>query len=137
MRNGISCTTSCACARVTLCGCSTVSSGLTSGCASTGTAPLRLRSSSHRRPSPARASLGEATEQSGRGVVPQLGNALPLRAALKTAHGATIVAYEGERDRDLRSALDPRPQTVSLFVGPEGGFEPAEVQCARDAGAEL
>jgi 16S rRNA (uracil1498-N3)-methyltransferase len=28
----------------------------------------------------------------------------------------------------------PRPFSVSLFVGPEGGFEEAEIALARDAG---
>jgi 16S rRNA (uracil1498-N3)-methyltransferase len=84
-----------------------------------------------------RAIMREATEQSCRGVVPELASALTFEAAIHTAEGIRIVAYEGEPRHDVRAALRSRPSTVSLFVGPEGGFETAEARCAREAGAQL
>jgi 16S rRNA (uracil1498-N3)-methyltransferase len=30
-----------------------------------------------------------------------------------------------------------RPEHVALFVGPEGGFSPEEIDCARRAGAHV
>ena len=84
-----------------------------------------------------RSILREASEQSGRGVVPSLLAALPFDAAVHAAEGTRVMAYEGERHHDVRAALHARPDVVSLFVGPEGGYEPSEVDCAQRAGAEL
>jgi len=84
-----------------------------------------------------RAILREAAEQSGRGVVPSLLPTDGLARALGSAEGRVIVAYERERRHDLRDALAPRPTAVSLFVGPEGGYAPEEVECAERLGARL
>jgi 16S rRNA (uracil1498-N3)-methyltransferase len=81
--------------------------------------------------------LREAAEQSGRGIVPSLLPTLSLTEALATAEGARVMAFEGERRSTLREALADRPPTISLFIGPEGGFAPEEVACATDAGARL
>ena len=81
--------------------------------------------------------MREATEQSGRGVLPELRTAMQFAAALDAAEGTKVMAYEGERGHDLRAALRARPTTVSVFIGPEGGYEPGEAECARVSGAEL
>ena len=62
-----------------------------------------------------------------------------VEAAVERAvgEGPTIVAYEGERLRSLRSALGPDESRVSIFVGPEGGFDPVEAAAAEAAGARL
>ena len=50
------------------------------------------------------------------------------------------MSYEGERTlalgRYLRG-LSRRPNAVSLFIGPEGGFEDEEIVLAREAGAVI
>jgi 16S rRNA (uracil1498-N3)-methyltransferase len=84
-----------------------------------------------------RAILREAAEQCGRGVVPALLPAQPFSPAIDSAEGVVIVAYERERRRQLRSVLEPGATTVSVFVGPEGGFAPEEAACAERAGAHL
>jgi 16S rRNA (uracil1498-N3)-methyltransferase len=84
-----------------------------------------------------RSILREAAEQSGRGVVPSLLPAVSLGAAIGSADGVVIMAYEGERRRQLKEALTGVAQTVSLFVGPEGGYDPAEAALAEAAGAQL
>ena len=84
-----------------------------------------------------RAILREATEQCGRGVVPSLLPAAPLAAAVPGAEGTVLMAYEGERHRQLKAALSGGAQTVSLFVGPEGGYDPSEAALAEAAGARL
>jgi 16S rRNA (uracil1498-N3)-methyltransferase len=86
-----------------------------------------------------RAILREAAEQCGRGVVPELVPALSFSAAVAraAAEGTVLVAYEGEQQRAVREALSDVQPTVSLFIGPEGGFAPEEVAWARDAGARL
>jgi len=86
-----------------------------------------------------RAILREAAEQSRRVVVPELRPALSLSKAIECAknEGTVIMAYEEEKRRSLRAALEGAQQTVSIFVGPEGGYEFEEAAAARGAGAEL
>jgi 16S rRNA (uracil1498-N3)-methyltransferase len=72
----------------------------------------------------------EAAEQSERGIVPEVRAPVPLGAAL--ARG-TVLLYE-RHDGDRLGALPP-PSTI--VIGPEGGFSPAEVQSAAEAGAAL
>lgn len=84
--------------------------------------------------------LREAAEQTGRGVVPRLGETLPLPAALQeAARRPAVVAYEEEQQFSLRQALAQlgRPEELALFVGPEGGYEPREIALARSAGAQV
>jgi 16S rRNA (uracil1498-N3)-methyltransferase len=86
-----------------------------------------------------RAILREAAEQSRRGVVPELLPALGFEQALERAlaEGTVILAYEEERHHSVRAALSGATQTVSIFVGPEGGYAPEEAFIARQAGAQL
>jgi 16S rRNA (uracil1498-N3)-methyltransferase len=81
--------------------------------------------------------LREAAEQCGRGVVPELLPAEPLSIALQRGEGRVLMAFEGERQHELRDALRGRPPVVSVFVGPEGGYTSDEVDCARRLGAEI
>ena len=81
--------------------------------------------------------IKEAAEQSGRGLLPDLSPPVPFTAALAAAAGQpALIAWEGERDVNLRAALDARQNgsAVGLFVGPEGGYEPEEIAAARRAG---
>jgi 16S rRNA (uracil1498-N3)-methyltransferase len=86
-----------------------------------------------------RAILREATEQCGRGVVPELLPALTFSAAIERAadEGRVVLAYEGERQRALPEAVMGAGPIVSLFVGPEGGFSAEEVELASATGARL
>jgi 16S rRNA (uracil1498-N3)-methyltransferase len=81
--------------------------------------------------------LQEATEQSGRGRVPRLHAAMQFDETVKRAsqEGATVFAYEEERHATLREALRNAGDTVSIFVGPEGGYTHEEARLARDSGA--
>ena len=48
--------------------------------------------------------------------------------------------WEAERHARLSSylhSLSERPRTVSVFIGPEGGYTDEEVALARDSGAVL
>ena len=84
-----------------------------------------------------RAILREAAEQCGRGVVPVLLPAQVFSEAVASAAGTVILAYERERRRQLRDVLEGGTTTVSVFVGPEGGFTAEEAQCAEHVGAHL
>ena len=68
----------------------------------------------------------EAAKQCGRGRLPEA-------AESETA----LFFYENERRTGLHDALAGGVRdTVSLMVGPEGGFDPAEAKAAVDAGLQ-
>ena len=82
----------------------------------------------------------EAAEQSGRTRIPVVEAPVSLTDALESARGVTLIAWEREQETGLREALSARLERarvegLGLLVGPEGGFDPAEVEQAIDAGA--
>jgi 16S rRNA (uracil1498-N3)-methyltransferase len=82
----------------------------------------------------------EAAEQSGRGRPPQIVAPMRFEDAVGSAEGIRLLPYEGERGQALGAylrTLEQKPDIVSIFVGPEGGFETAEVDLARDLGLTL
>jgi len=84
--------------------------------------------------------LREAAEQCQRGRLPTLEPALMFMQACERARhagGLFLLPWEGEHEVSLQSALGvaPLPFTISLFVGPEGGFTDEEVRLARAYGA--
>lgn len=80
----------------------------------------------------------EAAKQSGRGVVPAITVLSDVKTAMEEATTADcpLFCYELETKNSLRAALTetPNPETVSLVIGPEGGFTEAEVALAQTAG---
>lgn len=82
----------------------------------------------------------EAAEQSRRGRPPAIDPPAHFEQAVSSAHGLRILPWEGEGGQPLGAHLrsqPERPDAVSLFVGPEGGFESAEVELATKAGLTL
>jgi len=70
-----------------------------------------------------------AAGQSMRGAIPVISPPVSLAEAL-AGHTAThsLVAYEGERTTTIKAALQNKiPASISIWVGPEGGFEESEV----------
>ena len=79
----------------------------------------------------------EAAKQCGRGVLPAVHEVLPVAEAFaRAAQSETaLFLYENENKTGLRDALAAGlGKTVSLMVGPEGGFTPAEAEAAKAAG---
>jgi 16S rRNA (uracil1498-N3)-methyltransferase len=79
----------------------------------------------------------EAAEQSGRGRIPAVDPPAAFAEAVRAAPGLRLLPWEGERAKGLRSSLrgaGPKSATVSLFIGPEGGFSEEEAALAREAG---
>ena len=80
----------------------------------------------------------EAAEQSGRRLLPQVGQPVSFEdacAGVEGSPGTSIIPWEGEQSAGLRSAL--RGMTcphANVFIGPEGGFEDWEVAGARSCG---
>lgn len=83
--------------------------------------------------------IKEAAEQSGRGRLPALHPPISFSEAGLEARAADLAlfAWEGEARRTLREALTARAAArhLALFIGPEGGYDPAEVSEAEAWGA--
>ena len=79
----------------------------------------------------------EAAKQSKRGIVPEVEDSMSFKKAVEMASEAelSIIAYEEEVETSLKMALSGKsPKTVSVMIGPEGGFEKEEVEFAKENG---
>jgi len=96
--------------------------------------------------------MKEAAEQSGRGIVPELSDALSFEKALAHAkkNDANFffhTAHAGAGEEKISTAPDLVPEKnlpasredarVGIFIGPEGGWSNDEVVAARNAGCAL
>lgn len=80
-----------------------------------------------------------AAKQSGRAVIPKVSGVMSFKEALKraSAEGMGLIPYEcAEGMKALKDAADraSEERCVSVFIGPEGGFEEAEVEAAKENG---
>lgn len=82
-----------------------------------------------------------AAKQSGRMFIPEVGNVLSFVEMLQDAKDTDvrIIPYEKsegmDRTRELIGGIKPG-QSVAIVIGPEGGFEEAEIQKAKSEGFE-
>ena len=82
-----------------------------------------------------------AAKQSGRSVIPEIAMPMKYAAALKEAADSDIrlIPYENAegmvRTRKILESVQPG-QKIAVFIGPEGGFEEAEIRQAEEAGFE-
>jgi 16S rRNA (uracil1498-N3)-methyltransferase len=79
----------------------------------------------------------QAARQSGRGDVPVIDGPMPLREALdsvSTALHRVCLAPQGPTPLGRALAHRPPEAALAILVGPEGGLEDAELECAREAG---
>lgn len=78
-----------------------------------------------------------AAKQSGRGRIPQIGEVVSFKEAVKLgamAQGA-IIPYEHEEKRGIREfAKSFSGSEVAIFIGPEGGFADEEIALAMENG---
>jgi 16S rRNA (uracil1498-N3)-methyltransferase len=93
---------------------------------------------SEQKPQRWRRIASEAAMQCGRGVIPDVSGPIGFGAALSAASEAELAlfCYEKEDTNLLGTLLKGRagPSTVSVVVGPEGGFSPEEAEAAAAAG---
>lgn len=84
--------------------------------------------------------LTEAAEQARRGRIPALDSARSFADALADSadHDLVLIPWEDEHSVTLRDALAQQPaaQRIAVFIGPEGGFTPGEIEAAREHGAQ-
>lgn len=77
----------------------------------------------------------EAAKQCERGVIPRVGELIPFEEAVRRAGSMQkrIVFYEGGGE-DVGTLIDAEVKSAAIFIGPEGGFEEAEVEAVLAAG---
>lgn len=80
----------------------------------------------------------EAAKQSGRGCVPRIFSAMNFKDAVNCAQSSdkTILFYENEGE-PLAKVMKGKQNSLSIFVGPEGGFEAAEVLEVKNSGGNV
>lgn len=80
----------------------------------------------------------EAAKQCGRGYIPQVNPTVDFKTAVDraTACDLSVFCYEGEENCSLKELLknNSSAQTVSVFIGSEGGFSVDEVSYAVEKG---
>ena len=80
----------------------------------------------------------EAAEQSGRALLPTVHPVMQFAEALQgLPQGQALIPYEDERERSMGEALQAaflKGGQLSIFIGPEGGWDPDEVSLARSHG---
>ena len=80
-----------------------------------------------------------AAKQSKRGIIPRIEGVMTMREAIACAKemDVKLIPYElADGMAVTRKKIEEiRPgQTVAVFIGPEGGFEEAEIQAGEEAG---
>ena len=81
----------------------------------------------------------ETAKQSGRGIIPKIsaiGNFKSAIKAVKESSALPLFFYESEEDINLMTVLNQESNiaNVAIITGPEGGFEPHEVEYANESG---
>ncbi len=75
----------------------------------------------------------EAAEQSERGRIPAVEAPVFFEEALKAAAPGSVLLFERHEGKRL-TELEPPP---GVFIGPEGGFTPGEVDAAERTGLTI
>ena len=79
----------------------------------------------------------EAAGQSGRGIIPVVETPISWKQALaRFADEYTLLCYEGG-GQPIGTLVTPDHKSVSLVVGPEGGFDVAEVEAVTAIGGKI
>ena len=82
----------------------------------------------------------EASRQSGRSVIPiirepvEFKNIFATHASRETLHGFIFYEEDGVKMSEAVSSLVFRPSSLSVVIGPEGGFTKEEITIAKERG---
>lgn len=82
-----------------------------------------------------------AAKQSRRLIIPQVRKPMTFAEAVKYAEtmDMSVIPYENYKDmKETRQVIDKMQQgmKIGIFIGPEGGFDEAEIEMAVEAGIE-
>lgn len=81
----------------------------------------------------------EAAKQSSRGIVPVVEGPVSFEEAVKRAseYDMAIIPYEKQGEGCLKEYLSTqKPESIAVFIGPEGGFEESEIELAEKFGVK-
>ncbi len=80
-----------------------------------------------------------AAKQCGRTVVPRVESPVDWEALLAEPSPCRLLFWETREARPLHeiAAVLPRPERLTVVIGPEGGFAATEIEAARRAGCDL
>ena len=79
----------------------------------------------------------EAAQQSGRGIVPCVNLMTELKNAITNDDSELkILFYEGGGEA-LTNMIKKDVKSISVYIGPEGGFEQAEVELIKSSGGKI
>lgn len=82
----------------------------------------------------------EAAKQSGRGSIPYVSKPMIFEKALDDAKSKDLILipYELEKGISLKQVLKKgKPNSIGIFIGPEGGFDNDEIQLAVNSKADI
>ena len=79
--------------------------------------------------------MKEAAEQSGRGIVPALREPANFQEALDLAGDRTNIVFDASGEN--LSKIDTHPQSMNIWIGPEGGWDLEEVERARETKCKI
>lgn len=89
----------------------------------------------------------EASKQSGRGIIPEIGRLIGFEEAVSEMSKCTlaVMCYECEDGYSLRRCISEavsegllcKGSSVAIFIGPEGGIAPEEARLASEGGVRL
>jgi 16S rRNA (uracil1498-N3)-methyltransferase len=80
--------------------------------------------------------IKEAAEQSGRGIIPQISGPILLSDAFKQSEdddARIIFDISGKQ----QPSFPEESKNISVFIGPEGGWDEKEIESARQSGVEV
>ena len=83
-----------------------------------------------------------AAKQSGRGIVPEVTSVKTYKEALEMAKDLDVILVPYEcaegmgHTKELIQSIKPG-QSVGIFIGPEGGFDPDEIALACETGGQV
>lgn len=84
----------------------------------------------------------EAAKQSERGIIPQIESPISFKEAVKKAsESCSMICYGREDNYTLKNFFKDNKvgndtASISFFIGPEGGFDPKEIEDAKSLGIE-
>ncbi len=84
----------------------------------------------------------EAAKQCGRGIVPEVRNMISFKQMTEELSKADLkfICYEGDGTVHCRSIIDGHEgsiNSVTFYIGPEGGISAGEIQLAKDKNIPL
>jgi len=82
-----------------------------------------------------------AAKQSKRSIIPEIGDVISYKQALKNAEHLDVVLVPYENKDGMKATKDALSEiksgmSVGIFIGPEGGFDEKEVEAAMEIGGK-